>query len=120
MRFRVPEGMESGVYRAGVGRFGPGQEYEVPDAASPRDENGDPLPYKPHHLMEPCDDEADACLVANYPERAKAGTLARFNGADGKPKAKNGKNAKADSDAKTSRNMASPDKADGPLGYTGK
>jgi hypothetical protein len=62
MRFRVPSELAAGVYRQGVGRFPPGAEFEIPDAASRRDSDGNLLPYRPHYLLEPLDEEAEACL----------------------------------------------------------
>jgi hypothetical protein len=42
MRFRVPQELAPGVFRGGVVFFEPGHEFELPDAASPKNDKGEP------------------------------------------------------------------------------
>lgn len=78
MRFRVTDELHAGVYRQGVGHFKPGSVFTLPDRATPRDADGKLRIEKPSRFLEPLDAEADAALVAAYPELAAAGKLKRF------------------------------------------
>lgn len=61
-RFRVTEELDAGVYRAGVGLFRPGDEFELPDAATPGFEEDEPIVEAPHWTLEPLDQDADDAL----------------------------------------------------------
>jgi hypothetical protein len=64
MKFLVPPEMAPGVYRQGVGLFGPGSVLELPDAAS---KPGDVISAR----LVPLDEEAAAALKKAHGAKAK-------------------------------------------------
>lgn len=74
-KFKVPHELTGGVYRDGVGLFEPGQEFTIPDAASPIDEDGEFVEAElkaPHHLLIPLNEDADFLLQRTYSGKVPA------------------------------------------------